>query len=185
MNKKVLLFSALILGQCLPAGAQNYNYSYGDSRVVNQNQTGLYTPSATYIGAGTLSRSAQGKNAGVGASLPAVNLGSHVRTAGDNLYNNDGTERETNGALIYKDQEARRAAILAARARRQQQILMLQQQKNYPGGQQQGHFYVPGTNGAAASYANQPQTQVIYRPGGAASYGDPASGQQKTQARQF
>jgi hypothetical protein len=84
-----LLANALMaLGQ--PAQAQSYHYSWGNSRVVMQNQTGLYTPSATYIGGGTISRSAQGLPAGVSSSglngLPQTHFGANVGTPGDNQY---------------------------------------------------------------------------------------------------
>lgn len=84
------LIAAILAFGCLPAGAQSYHYSYGNSRVVNQNQTGLYTPSSTYIGGGTMSRSAQGLPAGVSSSglsgLPQTNFGATVTTPGDNQY---------------------------------------------------------------------------------------------------
>lgn len=74
----------------LPAGAQSYHYSWGNSRVVNQNQTGLYMPSSTYIGSGTLSRSAQNLPAGVSSGgmsgLPQTSFSPSVSTPGDNQY---------------------------------------------------------------------------------------------------
>jgi hypothetical protein len=182
--KKIFALSAIVLLQALPVSAQQYHYHYGDSRVTNQNQIGLYTPSSTYIGAGTLSRSAQGKQAGVGGALPQVNMGSHVRTAGDNLYNNQGTERESNGSLVYSDQLARREAIRAEQYRRQQQQMMMQRarmRQNYQQ-QQQGYTYIPGSNGAAASYANAPSAPVTFQ-NGAASYGSTQNNNAK--ARQF
>ena len=183
MNKKAIALVAFLAVQAVPAFAQNYHYNYGDSRVVNQNQTGLYTPAATYIGAGTLSRSAQGKNAGVGAALPAVNMGSHVRTAGDNMYNNQGTERMSNGALVYSDDIQRAAAMKQARYRRQQQMNFMRQQQMYRTQAPQGNLYIPGSNGSAATYANQPQQQMNYNKNGAATYGD--SGNNSAKARQF
>lgn len=178
MNTKTgLILAVLLASQAVPAFAQ-YHYSYGNGRVVNQNQTGLYTPSSTYIGAGTISQSAQGKSAGMGGNLPSVNLGAHVRTPGDNMYNGDGSERMYNGALIYQDQKqailARKSAILRQRAmaaRKQQQQV------------QQGYFYIPGSNGASASYGNQPTTQIQYNGNGNATYGSSYSGGGKT--RQF
>lgn len=164
-----LVVAAIILGQASPAFAQ-YHYSYGSSRVTNQNQTGLYRPAGTYIGCGTMSQSAQGKGAGVGGTLPSVNMGSHVRTPGDNIYNDDGTERVGNGALVYKDeQEAmyrRQAAKRNSVLRRQMYQERMQQQV-----QQQGNFYMPGSNGAAASYGSAPQSQMTYTRTGAATYG--------------
>jgi hypothetical protein len=157
----------------LPSLAQEYHASYGGSKVIYQNQTGLYNPSSTYIGPGTLSRSAQGKGAGIGGGLPAVNMGSHVRTPGDNLYNNDGTDRLTNGALVYQDQEqemmrqdrqryrnalARERALEARRAPRQQP---------------QGNLYIPGSNGGTAGYDSVAvPAQVNFRNNGTATYGD-------------
>lgn len=73
-----------------PVQAQSYHYSWGNSRVVMQNQTGLYSPSSTYIGGGTISRSAQGLPAGVSSSglngLPQTHFGANVGTPGDNQY---------------------------------------------------------------------------------------------------
>jgi hypothetical protein len=169
-----LTYAAMIIGigigavLCAPAQAQ-YHYNYGDSRVVNQNQTGLYTPSSTYIGAGTLSRSAQGKSAGVGAELPAVNMGSHIRTAGDNLYNGGQCEREENGAVIYRDEATRRNDQRWQRYYAQQRLL---QRQNQPQMQKQGHFYVPGSNGAAAGYGSTP---TYHTQGGTATYDNPTS----------
>src|ERR1035437_3625963 len=117
MKNAIALIAGLLLTQSAPALAQ-YHYSYGDSRVVNQNQTGLYTPSGTDIGSGTMIKSAQGKNAGTGGALPAVNMGAHVLTPGDNMYNGEGTDRTGNGAFIYKDQEARLAAEARAKVQR-------------------------------------------------------------------
>ena len=168
-----------MLAQAAPALAQ-YHYSYGDSRVVNQNQTGLYTPSGTYIGAGTMSKSAQGKGAGIGGALPAVNMGAHVRTPGDNMYNGDGTDRQGNGAFIYKDQEAAMAMEARRRAQRQQMMMMRQQQQHMP---PSGNVYVPGSNGAAATYGSQPTAPMIFR-NGSASYGDNYTGKGGG-ARQF
>lgn len=81
-----------------PAFAQGYHYSWGDSRVVNQGQIGLSNPSGTYIGSGTLSKSAQGymqSGAQVNPGLPRVNMGAHIATPGDNQY---GANRTTVGA---------------------------------------------------------------------------------------
>jgi hypothetical protein len=169
-----LLVTALVLGQSLPAFAQ-YHYSYGNSRVTNQNQTGLYHPSATYIGCGTMSQSAQGKSAGVGGALPSVNMGSHVRTPGDNMYNNDGTDRMYNGALVYRDQEEamyRKAAQKQRAAIMRQRWLETASQQQ----QQQGYVYVPGSNGAASTYGSAPQTQMQYTRTGAATYGGTGGG---------
>jgi hypothetical protein len=180
-NLAIAFAFAVLAGQ-LPANAQ-YHYSYGNSRVVNQSQTGLYTPSSTYIGAGTLSRSAQGKAAGIGADLPVVNMGSHVRTAGDNLYNGNGTDRMGNGALIYKDQEAAIAARQRAKYLRQQQAAMMRQRAAAIR-QQQGYFYVPGSNGATATYGTAGSGGGLQFRNGAATYGDNFGSSAKT-VRQF
>ncbi len=91
--KAIVLVSALALASCLPAIGQgtNYNYSYGSSRVVNQNQTGLYRPNGTYIGPGTMSQTARGLPPGGSSSmsnpgLPRVNMGANIRTPGDAMY---------------------------------------------------------------------------------------------------
>lgn len=89
--KNFAALSLLVALLCLaaPAFSQNYHYSYGGSRVVNQGHTGLYMPAATQIGAGTISRSAQGyqqSGAIINPGLPPVPMGSHVTTAGDAQY---------------------------------------------------------------------------------------------------
>jgi hypothetical protein len=173
MNTKIvsLLALALFCGTQAPGLAQTYHREYGGSRVIQQNMTGLYTPSATYIGAGTLSRSAQGKSAGVGGALPAVNMGSTVRTPGDNLYNNDGTDRQTNGALIYQDTELQ---MIKADFRKAQ----VQQRRAYYQARQQhlqetrGNLYIPGSNTGTSTYGSVPSGQMQYRNNGAATYGD-------------
>lgn len=176
-----LLIAVLLATQTIPAQAQ-YHYSYGDSRVTNQHSTGLYTPSGSYIGAGTLSQSAQNKAAGIGGILPSVNMGAHVRTPGDNMYDGNGTDRMNNGALIYQDQKqailSRKAAIIAGR-----RAQMMRQNRQYQQQQQQGYVYMPGSNGATASYANQPVTQIQYNRSGSATYGDSYNG--KSSVRQF
>lgn len=177
MKTKYALLVAGLLASQVPAVAQ-YHYSYGDSRVTNQSQTGLYRPSGTYIGSGTMSQSAQGKNAGIGGDLPSVRMGAHVRTPGDNMYNGDGSERMYNGALIYEDQKhailARKQAILRARAARARQ--RVQQRPT-------GNYYIPGSNGATATYASSGSTQMQYTSTGAATYSGSYANKSKT--RQF
>lgn len=88
-NLAALSLLAALLFSATPAFSQNYHYSYGGSRVVNQGHTGLYMPAATQIGAGTISRSAQGyqqSGAIINPGLPPVPMGSHVTTAGDAQY---------------------------------------------------------------------------------------------------
>lgn len=167
MKNSALLLATLLSITVLPSFAQGYHKSYGNSRVVQQNQTGLYTPSATYIGAGTLSRSAQGKCAGVGAALPVVNMGSHVRTAGDNMYNDQGSMRATNGAFLYQDQYmAEQARKKQAALAQQAKIMARQRGQVRQGG---GNFYVPGQNGSATVQAGG---QTYYNPGGMSTYAE-------------
>lgn len=178
MKTKHLLFKGLFLGALagcfvLPAQA-DYHYSYGNSKVTRQNQTGLHYADATYIGAGTLSQSAQGKRAGVGGDLPAVNMGSHVRQPGDCLYDGTQTLRDFNGSLIYKDQFSDREGARYSRARAQQQAMM-RRQRYRERHERQGNYYMPGSNGGAATYGSAPEANVIYKPGGVASYGDQGS----------
>ncbi|MBY0359081.1 MAG: hypothetical protein K2W82_13850 [Candidatus Obscuribacterales bacterium] len=163
--KVLVALSSAFMVFALPALAQSYHYSYGDSRVVNQNQTGLYTPSSTYIGGGTLSQSAQGKNAGTGNALPGVTMGGYIRTPGDTIYNGqgDGCVRMPNGSVIYKDDY-----------QRVQMQQMMRYRRNQPRTQpvQQGSFYVPGSNGSASSYSATPAGNVgAYYQNGAAAYG--------------
>jgi len=183
MNNKIvsLLALALLCGTQAPTLAQTYHREYGGSRVIQQNMTGLYTPSATYIGAGTLSRSAQGKSAGVGGALPAVNMGSTVRTPGDNLYNNDGSDRQANGALIYQDTELaivknnfRKAELARRRAYYQER----QQAKV----QAQGNLYIPGSNTGTSTYGSVPTGGIRYKGNGAATYGENLSNPKSARA---
>lgn len=178
-TKSGLILAAILATQTIPAFAQ-YHYSYGDSRVTNQHQTGLYNPSSTYLGAGTLSQSAQGKAAGIGGALPSVNMGAHVRTPGDNMYNNDGTDRMYNGAFIYEDQKQQ---ILRTKAMKIQRQRMLMQQQQRQQQVQPGYVYMPGSNGASANYGSQATHQIQYNRNGNATYGDSYTG--KSAVRQF
>lgn len=85
----------LSLASSLPSSAQgSYSYSYGDSRIVNSNQSGLVHPSGSYIGPGTMSQSAKGYyGTGIQTNpgLPRVNMGANVATPGDNMYGNNPT----------------------------------------------------------------------------------------------
>jgi len=79
----------LALDACPCAIGQNYNYSYGNARVIVQSSNGLAYPSGSYIGPGTMSKSAQGiiqYGAQVNPGLPKVNRGAYIGTPGDNLY---------------------------------------------------------------------------------------------------
>ncbi len=111
----------------LPCLAQGYHSNYGGTRVVNQRQNGLQTPSATYIGAGTMSATARGENPnGAAPGLPAVNMGANIRTPGDNVYKPGTIKHQKRGGY-----------------------------RQYPQGyQRQGqNYYVPGQN--ASSYQHQ------------------------------
>lgn len=151
----LILAAAILLSTGSQAAqAQNYHKNYGGSRVVNQNQTGLHYSDSSYINCGTLSRSAQGKQAGMtNNGLPGTTWGGYIRSPGDGIYNGmDGTMRMENGAVVYRDELVR--AQMANQMRQQQQMMQYRQrqmQQQYP--QQQGNFYVPGSNGGAASYS--------------------------------
>ena len=91
----VFLASHVLLNtQIASAQGGGYSYSWGDSRVINSNQSGLVHPSGSYIGSGTMSQSAKGFY-GLGAqtnpALPRVNMGANVATPGDNMYGNNPT----------------------------------------------------------------------------------------------
>lgn len=164
MKNLAFLLAALAVFACLPAGAQgtSYNYSYGSSRVVNQNQTGLYHPSGTYIGPGTMSQSARGLPPGGPGSmsnplLPRVNMGANVRTPGDNLYQpgslqyqqrqNTGLPPANMGANIGTPGDGMRSDL---------RYYQQGQQRFYPQPYQQqssGILYKPGSGGGVATYA--------------------------------
>jgi hypothetical protein len=143
----------------LPTSAQSYHYSYGSSRVVNQNQTGLYMPSSTYIGSGTMSRSAQGLKAGVSSGglqgLPQTNFGATVTTPGDNQYTD---------AVQYQRRFGRRSRMPVAR---------MGAFVGQPGDNMRSdlHPYIPGQNAhnqhPGASGAAQQEG------GGASTYAEP------------
>ncbi len=162
MKKLSLVVIALsILGLSSPAYAQNYHQNYGNGRVVQQNQTGLFHSDASYISSGSLSRSAQGKAAGMtNNGLPSTSWGGYIRNPGDDIYTgNNGAMRMGNGSMVYGD-EIMRANMVAAAKRQRQEARFRQQQMMNMRQQQQGNFYVPGSNGGASSYGS-----------GAAGYG--------------
>lgn len=168
--RSVVLFLGvtLFLGYLPAALAQTYHYNYGDSRVTNQSQTGLSNPSGTYIGTGTLSQSAQGRNAGTGGALPNTTMGGYIRTPGDTIYNGQGETgciRMPNGSVVYKDDYMRMQMQQMASQRRFRQPT----RNNYY--QQQGNFYVPGSNGGAASYGTGGGGTGAYYQNGMANYG--------------
>jgi hypothetical protein len=119
---KLPAFSLLfLLGiNCLPVSAQHH-YEYGGSRVVRQSQNGLATPSSTYIGAGTLSKTAQGIEPNNNPNLPNVNYGGAIKTPGDN---------------IYRPKEPQQ----------QRYPQRYQQRRYYMQQQPQPNYYVPGQN---------------------------------------
>ncbi|HEY9714408.1 MAG TPA: hypothetical protein V6C72_13135 [Chroococcales cyanobacterium] len=83
-----LLISLILPAFCSSKALADYNYNFGNSRVI-VGGNGLATPSSTYIGGGTMSASARGQigyGAQVNPALPNVPWGSTVGTAGDNRY---------------------------------------------------------------------------------------------------
>jgi hypothetical protein len=105
----------LSIGTCQYAIGQPYDYSYGVSRVVVESRNGRSNPSSTYIGPGTVSKSAQGiiqYGAQVNPGLPKVNRGNYIGTPGDNLYTMNPllTQQEKRSAvqparrIIYRQQ---------------------------------------------------------------------------------
>jgi len=124
-----------------------YHYSYGNSRVVQQDSIGLDRPSGTYIGTGTLSKSAQGvlqTGAQVNPGLPRVNSGSFVGTPGDNMY----------GAHpIYSPAEEQKEKLQILQQQRQKRMLMMKQQVQTQQDQPKGILYEPGQNLRAGSGA--------------------------------
>ena len=170
MKRDLCIALALIASSMAPIGAQNYNHSYGSSRVVDQNNNGLASPSSSYIGSGTMSKSAQGTPAAAQTNpgLPRVNMGANVRTPGDNLYRQPAPRTQQNSGLppgrmganvgmpgdsmrsdLHYYQPGQNAGPRPVQARQRAQPT--------------GHVYQPGSNGAAANY-------------GAQGYGTPGGG---------
>ncbi len=85
--KRIILLSLTI------AWASNNNsviaQNTSNYRLINQSSNGLAQPSSSYIGPGTLSKTAQ-EGAGyvpqANPGLPKVNRGAYIGTPGDNLY---------------------------------------------------------------------------------------------------
>ena len=159
MKKAALICIATTLFSftALPAESQAYHANYSNSRVIKQNQTGLFYNDPSYISAGTLSRSARGLAPGMtvgfaASSAPQVRWGGFVRQPGDGLYNgSDGTMRMENGCVNYTDN------YLQMELNRMRKQLILQQRQQYlqsmvPRQRIQGNFYIPGSNGSAATY---------------------------------
>lgn len=151
MKQLIAILSLSILTISLPAQAQ-YHQNYGGSRVTKQNQTGLFHSDPSYISSGTMSRSAQGKAAGMSTGgLPTTSWGGYIRNPGDDIYTgNNGAMRMDNGSMVYGD-EIMRANQIAAMKRQQQMYRYRQRQMQFQQ-QPQGNFYVPGSNGGAANY---------------------------------
>jgi hypothetical protein len=161
MNRSFLLSIAALTLLSLPsalAQGVNYNYRYGDSRIIIQSETGLTHPSATYIGPGTISKSAQGiPEAGAQANpgLPKVNHGGFIGTPGDNLYG-DNPIRSVEAAKRVAGQ---RPVIIYVQPPQQQQPPRPRE-----------YSYTPGQNGAA-QYGGGGGASVQIDSSGAASYG--------------
>ncbi len=85
MNWLVLALITILALSVAPSNAQNSD----PYRVINQSASGLAYPSSSYIGLGTLSKTAQqgaGYNPQTNPALPKVNRGAYIGTPGDNLY---------------------------------------------------------------------------------------------------
>jgi len=176
MKAFALVSIALVFAGYLPAFGQgsSYTYSYGSSRVVNQNQTGLYQPAATQIGAGTMSQTARGLQPG-GAGmmsnplLPRVNMGANIRTPGDAMYQGGGGQPQYQQAPVQYQgpvnsglPAAHMGANIGTAGDNMRSDLRRPQQP------QQRRYYYP----------QQPQQQqstgIMYKPssGGAATYAE-------------
>lgn len=161
------------------ANAQNYTYSWGTSRVVQKSQDGLSNPSGTYIGSGTLSKSAQGQSAGISGNesnngLPRVNMGAHVRTPGDNLYSKPPAAMPPGPVKMQNIngmQGVQQQKMVPANYGNQN---IYNNNNNYYNQNQQ--VYYPGQNAQqnTNTYNQQPAPRMIYKPssGGAATYGE-------------
>ena len=167
---RILVFAT---AWALPGSAQNYHYSSGGGRVINQNQTGLANPSGTYIGPGTMSQTARGlPPGGSGAmsnpGLPRVNMGANIRTPGDNMYTQKPpTQRNANPGLP----QANYGANIGTPGDNMRSDL---------------HYYVPGQNQQQMRSPNEPP-KYIYKPGsrGAATYAEHGYGGSDSGARRF
>jgi len=148
---------ALVAMPCVFGQGVNYNYRYGDQRVIIQSETGLVHPSSTYIGPGTLSKSAQGASevgAQVNPGLPKVNHGGFIGTPGDNMYGNN----------PIRAVEPKRMA-----AKRPVQIIYVRpQQPTAP----KEYAYTPGQNAPLQYSSGGGDAAVQFDGSGAASYGN-------------
>ncbi len=157
MLRNACLSGILCALACVPVLAQSYNYSYGNSRVI-QGGNGLAAPSSSYIGPGTMSQSARGSAPGgaiANPNLPSVNMGANVRTPGDNMYRpkpeNNGLPPGRLGANVGMPGDNMRSDM---------------------------HYYVPGQNLRALqqNQYGQSQQQFYYKPGGVATYAESGYG---------
>ena len=162
------------------AHAQNYHYRSGGARVVQQGNLGMPGPSGTYIGPGTLSKTAQGLPVAGRANplLPSVNMGANVRTPGDNMYTQPqpyqpgyqqavqprplavpGLPAGRWGANIGSPGDQMRSDLhpyIPGQNQVQHRRMIYQQQGQ---AQPQGHVYVPGQNGSLATYGSYESSQ--------------------------
>lgn len=157
-NLFLFLLTLLLSLSASSAEAQTYHKNFGHSRVVRQNQTGLFYSDPSYISCGALSRSARGLAPGMtvgfsASSAPPVRWGSFVRQPGDGLYNgSDGTVRMANGAVNYND------VVLSENMMQIRKYMIWQQRQQYLNSRIQqryerpGNFYVPGSNGGSYRY---------------------------------
>ena len=159
MNRPALLvFSALLACPTAIAQGVNYNYRYGDSRIVIQSETGLSHPSSTYIGSGTLSKSAQGLPEGgakANPGLPVVNHGSFIGTPGDNLY----------GDNPIRSIEPKKEAHQPVR------VIYIQSPQQQQPRQPREYAYTPGQNAPLEYGGSGTDSGVHIDSSGAASYG--------------
>lgn len=178
-NKLLRLTVLTAFGTALaasPALSQGYHYSSGNARVVNQNQTGLYYSESTYIGPGTISKTAQGKSvSGAQANplLPKVPWGANIATPGDNFYTKDkitpmqngtpvGVPQANWGANVKQPGDNMRSDMGQPVLRQEYKPGQVFQRRSgsgsdaygYGGSRGQtrpkGHLYTPGTNGMAS-----------------------------------
>ncbi|PWT96633.1 MAG: hypothetical protein C5B53_09240 [Candidatus Melainabacteria bacterium] len=158
MNRPALLvFSALLACPSAIAQGVNYNYRYGDSRIIIQSETGLVHPSATYIGPGTFSKSAQGipeNGPQANPGLPKVNAGGFIGTPGDNLYGNNPIR-----------------AVEAKKMVRQPVRVIYVQPPQPQVRQPREYAYTPGQNSPLQYGGGGTDTGVHIDSSGAASYG--------------
>lgn len=150
MKIPVLSLLVILSTNVLPACAQHH-YEYGGSRVVRQSQNGLSTPSSTYIGAGTLSKTAQGIEPNSNPNLPSVNYGGAIKTPGDN---------------IYRPKEPQQ---------RSQRRYYQQPRYMYMPQQQRQNYYVPGQNQQTYSEYKPDRSNFGYTQpgsGGLSTYGN-------------